>query len=149
MNRKDISNINNIFRLVLERTETDGEVDVSEDSAYDKEGQNLRKTVIRERIFEDVKAKTKSGFEYTTKAFKGYGGVVATFFTKKGSPNDLLHNGKGPAIIIGEGGEGKEFYYVDGKEVDPESVEYRAIAAGAGLKEKGVEQLDDEDDFFS
>jgi len=68
------------------------------------------------------------------------GEPIVLFYTKKISDteNDVLHRSDGPAVIFGEGGEGNEFYFLNGEKVDPASKEWKA--AGHEMKYRGHEQ---------
>ena len=108
MNKKDINSISDIYSLILEQA--DGGMPLaSEDVAYDKLDQNLRENEF-----------------YTTG-----GETIVKFYTKKISDTepDLLHNAAGPAVTFGSGGEGNEFYFIDGKLTTPDTKEYKAAAA--------------------
>lgn len=68
------------------------------------------------------------------------GEPIVLFYTKKISDteNDVLHRSDGPAVIFGEGGEGNEFFFLNGEKVDPASKEWKA--AGHEMKYRGHEQ---------
>lgn len=108
MNRKDINNLNDMFRRVL--TEAAGNpMSSSSSAAYDKLDQNLREN----------------------KFTKESGETLVLFYTLNPGTggNDILHNAAGPAVIFGEGGDGNEYYFINGEQVEPNSTEYKAANA--------------------
>jgi hypothetical protein len=121
MKSKDIDALNNLFNKVLIKESTGGEASGPADAPeligikaysepkYDKEGQNLR-----------------SNF-FTTDDDK----PIVLFYTMQrgGDENDVLHNAAGPAVVFEGGGEGKEFYFIEGEQVSPDSDEYKTANA--------------------
>lgn len=108
MNRKDINNLNDMFMRVL--TEAAGNpVSSNSSAAYDKLDQNLREN----------------------KFTKDSGETLVLFYTLNPGTggNDILHNAAGPAVIFGDGGDGNEFYFINGEQVEPTSTEYKAANA--------------------
>jgi hypothetical protein len=118
MKSKDIDALNNLFNKVLIKEskgeQASGPADAPEligikaysEPKYDKEGQNLRSNY------------------FTTDDDK----PIVLFYTKQrgGDENDVLHNAAGPAVVFEGGGEGKEFYFIEGEQVSPDSDEYKS-----------------------
>lgn len=72
------------------------------------------------------------------------GEPIVLFYTKKISDteNDILHNSDGPAVIFGKGGEGNEFFFLDGQKLDmadPKDAK-RFRAASAEVTYRGHEK---------
>ena len=137
MNRKDINSINDIFKLVVEKagssylnTLVESAQDTSNtggdaSSLYSYGPENLR-----------INHFTKQGALNSTATYKldeidpsliGSDNIVV-FFTRRISDNenDVLHNASGPAVIFEGGGEGNEFFFINGKPADFNSREYKA-----------------------
>lgn len=72
------------------------------------------------------------------------GQLIVRFYTKKISDteNDVLHNAEGPAVIFGAGGEGNEFFFLNGERLDmnnpTEAKKFKA--AGAEVSYRGHEK---------
>jgi hypothetical protein len=122
LKKSDITDISSIYQMIIEQV-TEGGATSSSSSLYDKLGQNLR----------------ENKFETTG------GETIVVFYTKKISDdeNDILHNASGPAVTFGSGGEGNEFYFIDGKLVEKDSKEFRAANSAMTFKQD-VEDVGDE-----
>lgn len=63
------------------------------------------------------------------------GAPIVVFYTMKinDKENDVLHNAAGPAVTFGSGGDGEVFYFINGKQVEPDSDEYKNAAAALSI----------------
>lgn len=161
MDRRDIKSINDIFTRVLTTqgssfmsslleaaaTTNTGAGDASSLYSYGPEG-------LRINHF------TKKGALNSTATFshRGLGDTglldtdnIVVFTTKKVSDteNDVLHNASGPAVIFEQGGEGNEFFFLDGEPVERSEVETRGNALAAKTNPKAQETFGDDDDPFA
>jgi len=124
MNKKDMNNLADLARLVLEQVEDPSTITSSGDALYNKERQNLREN------------------NFTTTS----GDPIVKFYTmrpKSENENDILHNAAGPAVIFGDGGEGNEFYFINDEKIDgPEDPRYvnasNALGAASSSKVQDV-----------
>lgn len=124
MKRSDIKNMSDIFQRMLTEA-ADGGVNAAPTSGgnlYSHGSENLREN------------------KYTSDS----GEPIVLFYTKKISDteNDVLHNAEGPAVIFDKGGEGNEFFFINGEKLDMENPsdakKYRA--AGAEVTYRGHEK---------
>jgi hypothetical protein len=123
MKKKDIELLSSLFNQVIlqENAGNEGEAEANKklqelvnikaysENKYDKLDQGLRENY------------------FTTADDK----PIVLFYTMKVSEdkNDLLHNAAGPAVVFEGGGDGNEFYFINGKQVDPESDEFKTAQA--------------------
>jgi hypothetical protein len=132
MRKNDINSLNDIYKLIAEQVdESGGDIKASSDAKYNKLGQNLRENQF---VINDSPD-----------------GTVLFYTMKPASDdeNDKLHNAAGPAVVFGEGGPGNEFYFIEGKLMDPASKEYRAYAADLTFKADVAETGMEADTDFS
>lgn len=125
MKKSDINSMSDIFQRMLTEAASGG-MDAAQSSGgdpYSYGPENLREN------------------KYIDKGGK----VLVRFFTKKPASeneNDVLHNADGPAVIFGEGGQGDEFFFLNGERIDmsnpAEAKKYRA--AGAEISYRGQEK---------
>jgi hypothetical protein len=150
MNRRDINSINDIFKAVIEKTgmsyvntlvesaantsSTGGDAS----SLYSYGPENLRiNHFTKQGALNSTGTYTLDGVD---PKLLGSDNIVA-FFTKKISDNenDVLHNASGPAVIFEQGGEGNEFFFINGKPADFNSKEYKAARADVEYKSSAKE----------
>jgi hypothetical protein len=124
MRKTDIKSLGDIYkRLIVEQDMSKSQP--GSDVAYDKLNQNLREN------------------SFTA---SDSGEPIVVFYTKKppsDDENDKLHNAAGPAVIFGQGGEGNEFYFIEGQLVEKDSPEYREAAANLRYK-SSMQGIDEE-----
>jgi hypothetical protein len=129
MNRKDINSINDIFKLVVEKAGS-SYLNTLVESAQDTSNTGGDASSLYSYGPEKLRINhfTKQGAFNSTATYKldeidpsliGSDNIVV-FFTKKISDNenDVLHNASGPAVIFEGGGEGNEFFFINGKPAD-------------------------------
>ncbi len=162
MNRKDINSINDVFRLVVEKAgssylntlveEVQDTAGVSGDasSLYSYGPEKLRINHFAKSGAKNAKAPYV--LDGVDQSLVGSDNIVV-FFTKKISDteNDILHNASGPAVVFEGGGEGNEFYFIDGTRVDTSSREYKSARADVEYKtaEKEIAGRETDTDEFS
>ena len=155
MNRKDINSINDIFNLVVEKhgmsymnTLVESAANTSSTGGDASALYSYGPEKLRINHF------TKQGALNTTSTFTdgtvdesllGSNNIVL-FFTKKISDNenDVLHNAYGPAVIFEQGGEGNEFWFLDGKPSTPEDAATTANVATAKSSKEVQDTFGDE-----
>jgi hypothetical protein len=160
MNRKDINSINDIFKLVVEKAGS-SYLNTLVESAQDTSNTGGDASSLYSYGPEKLRINhfTKQGALNSTATYKldeidpsliGSDNIVV-FFTKKISDteNDVLHNASGPAVIFEGGGEGNEFFFIDGKPADFNSREYKAARADVEYKssEKEMTGRETDDEF--
>lgn len=142
MNRRDISNINDIIGAIMashgpqiftrqlnEADEGGADSNVTIEQLYSYGPEQLRTNHF-----------TEQGAKYSFPQYSEDGVLepnivgkdnIVLFFTEKvsDSDSDLLHNATGPAVIFNQGGEGNEYYFIHGVQVEPDSKEWRAANA--------------------
>lgn len=147
MNRRDINSINDIFQRVMksqgssymktlfESNETTNTGSQDPAALYSYGPDKLR-----------INHFTKNGAINSTATFspRGIQGSdllgsdnIVVFFTKRGSDteNDILHNRTGPAVIFEQGGEGNEFFFIDGQPADQDEIEIGQTKAAVDADE--------------
>jgi hypothetical protein len=160
MNRKDINSINDVFRLVMEKAGP-SYVNTLVESAANTSSTGGDASALYSYGPEKLRVNhfTKQGALNSTATYAldqvdpsllGPNNIVV-FFTKKISDteNDVLHNASGPAVIFEQGGEGNEFFFIDGKPADFNSREYKAARADVEYKssEKEMTGRETDDEF--
>jgi hypothetical protein len=103
MNRRDMKNMNDIFRVIMENTT--GTVEPVASSSG--EGGNLYH-IGPDKLRENLYKASDSGE------------TIVLFYTKKPSEteNDILHCTTGPAVVFGNGGPENEFYFLNDKRLE-------------------------------
>ena len=162
MNRKDINSINDVFRLVVEKAgpsyintlveaaqgapATGGDAS----SLYSYGPEKLRINHFTKQGA--LNSKAPYVLDGVDSSLLGSDNIVV-FFTKKISDNenDVLHNASGPAVIFEGGGEGNEFFFINGQPADFNSKEYKSARADVEYKsaEKEIAGRETDTDEFS
>lgn len=162
MNRKDINSINDVFKLVVEKagpsylntlveaaaatSSTGG--DASALYSYGPEKLRINHFTKQGAL----NSKAPYILDGVDSSLLGSNNIVV-FFTKKISDteNDVLHNASGPAVVFEGGGEGNEFFFINGEPADFNSKEYKAARADVEYKtsEKEIAGRETDSDEFS
>ena len=145
MNRKDINSINDIFKMVVEKTGP-SYLNTLVESAQNTSSTGGDASSLYSYGPEKLRINhfTKQGALNSTATYSldkidpsllGSDNIVV-FFTKRGgeNENDILHNASGPAVIFEGGGEGNEFFFINGEPADFNSREYKAARADVEYK---------------
>jgi hypothetical protein len=160
MNRKDINSINDVFKLVMEKagpsyvnTLVESATNTSSTGGDASALYSYGPEKLRVNHFTKQGALNSSAtyaIDQVDPSLLGPNNIVV-FFTKKISDteNDVLHNASGPAVIFEGGGEGNEFFFIDGKPADFNSREYKAARADVEYKssEKEMTGRETDDEF--
>ena len=160
MNRKDINSINDVFKLVMEKagpsyvnTLVESAANTSSTGGDASALYSYGPEKLRVNHFTKQGALNSSAtyaIDQVDPSLLGSNNIVV-FFTKKISDteNDVLHNASGPAVIFEGGGEGNEFFFIDGKPADFNSREYKAARADVEYKssEKEMTGRETDDEF--
>jgi hypothetical protein len=160
MNRKDINSINDVFKLVMEKagpsyvnTLVESAANTSSTGGDASALYSYGPEKLRVNHFTKQGALNSSAtyaLDQVDPSLLGSNNIVV-FFTKKISDteNDVLHNASGPAVIFEGGGEGNEFFFIDGKPADFNSREYKAARADVEYKssEKEMTGRETDDEF--
>lgn len=160
MNRRDINSINDIFSRVMSTHGSSYLASLMESAATTNTGAGDASTLysygpegLRINHF------TKNGALNSTATFthRGLGDTdllngdnIVVFLTKKVSDNenDVLHNASGPAVIFEQGGEGNEFFFLDGEPATREEVGARSNALAAKTNPKVQDTFGKDEDPF-
>lgn len=162
MNRRDINSINDVFRMVVEKagpsylntliesaantSNTGGDAS----SLYSYGPEKLRINHFTKQGA--LNSQASYTLDSVDPSLLGSDNIVV-FFTKKVSDteNDILHNASGPAVVFEGGGEGNEFFFIDGEPADFNSREFKAARADVEYKssEKEIAGRETDTDEFS
>ena len=162
MNRKDINSINDVFRLVVEKagssylnTLMEAAADAPSASGDASSLYSYGPEKLRINHFTKngaLNSKASYVLDSVDQSLLGPDNIVV-FFTKKISDNenDVLHNASGPAVVFEQGGEGNEFFFINGEPADFNSKEYKAARADVEYKssEKEIAGRETDADEFS